>query len=780
MLGIDLGTTYSAAAIMRGSTVEPCVLGTIAAQIPSVVVHRENSEILTGEAAERRAASEPTRTAREFKRRLGDPVPIIVGGTPYGAEALMAEMLDAIVRQVTQREGEPPTTIVLTHPANYSEYKRGLLREAARLAGLDLDRVRLITEPEAAAIAYAHQQRIDPGEIIAVYDFGGGTFDAAVVRDTADGFELIGTPEGMERLGGIDFDQAVLFHVDTVLDGMVSAADGSDPQVLAGQARLRDECRRAKEALSNDTDATIAVSIPGVQTDVRLTRDELEQMVRPRIAETVKALQRAIASAGIAADDVSRVLLVGGSSRMPIVAQVVRESIGRPVSTDADPKLAIAIGAALSAAPTLPVTVGAVAPTQVVVRPLPPGRPRSVRRLGIAAAAVAGVVAAATIVILTRSDDSIAKPSAVATSLPATIPAGTVGAQGASTTVTALSSITLDPPPATTPSTTAATTPVNESTSVPAAGDAAARLAFDGSDQGSGIPGPATSAGAPGALGDLVVAPNGDVYIATVDFSVVKVSGGIVEAVAEFAASDVPVAGVALGLDGAVFVATPAGIVRVNRGVRELVLDGPASGLSGTLGPLTSDAAGNLYIADNGTSRVLRLASDGELLLVAGTGTAAVAGSLAVDGSVAVETDIGTVTSLVVDRAGNLLIADATLHTLRAVAHDGTITTVAGGGSVGLDTFAGAGAAANTSAIDLSFIAINDVAVDRQGRIYVADSARGVIVRFGSDGIAQRVLGGGPGSPTPSVTNFALAADGAVVFSDGLVLWSVAPVGEAG
>src|SRR5262249_18734283 len=151
-VGIDLGTTYSAAAIARATTVETFTLGTTAPQIPSVVVVRENGEVLTGDAADRRAASEPTRTAREFKRRLGDPVPIIVGGTPYGPEALMAFLLSAIVAQVTAREGSPPDVVVLTHPANYTEYKRGLLQEAARLAGLDLARVQLLTEPEAAAI----------------------------------------------------------------------------------------------------------------------------------------------------------------------------------------------------------------------------------------------------------------------------------------------------------------------------------------------------------------------------------------------------------------------------------------------------------------------------------------------------------------------------------------------------------------------------------------------------------------------------------------------------
>jgi molecular chaperone DnaK len=353
-LGIDVGTTYSAAAISRDGAVEVCTLGTTSQSIPSVVVLRDDGEILTGEAAERRAPGEPTRTAREFKRRLGDPVPIIIGTTPYGAEALMAFLIRDIVASVSEREGSSPDVVVLTHPANYSAYKRDLLAEAARLAGLDLARVRFVTEPQAAAVAYASQRRVEPGEIVAVYDFGGGTFDAAVVRkDEGHGFTLLGNPEGMERLGGIDVDQAVLAHVDYAVGGMVTSTGTADPAARSAVVRLRDEVRRAKEALSADTDATIAVSLPGLQTEVRLTREELEGMIRPRVTQTVEALQRAVASTGLSMDDVSRVLLVGGSSRIPLVGLLVRELTGRPVAVDAHPKLAIAAGASIIGADSL-------------------------------------------------------------------------------------------------------------------------------------------------------------------------------------------------------------------------------------------------------------------------------------------------------------------------------------------------------------------------------------------------------------------------------------------
>ncbi len=431
VVGIDLGTTYSAAAVARDGRVEPFTLGVTAPVIPSIVLLREDGEILTGEAAERRAMSEPTRTGREFKRRLGDPVPIILGGTPYGAEALMAHLLRAIVAQVAEREGEAPDLIVLTHPANYSDYKKGLLEETARQAGLDLGKVRYITEPQAAAISYARQQRVEPGEIVAVYDFGGGTFDAAVVRKTETGFELVGNPEGMERLGGVDMDQAVLAHVDQSVDGMLTQLDHDDAGVRSGLARLRDEARSAKEALSTDTDTTVHVAAPGLQTEVRLTREELESMIRPRVRETITALERAVASAGITIHDVSRVLLVGGSSRIPLVSQLVREQTGRPTALDSHPKLAVATGAAVAFAPEDP--TGTVTAAQA-----PPGEAATAAAgasglsQGVTAAAVTASMTTAGLAAGTAAESLTSGPPAQAAQAAgaatgSTPPAGAVG-----------------------------------------------------------------------------------------------------------------------------------------------------------------------------------------------------------------------------------------------------------------------------------------------------------------------------------------------------------------
>jgi molecular chaperone DnaK (HSP70) len=352
-LGVDLGTTYTAAAIERDGLVEALSLGNRTASVPSVVFLRDDGELLVGEAATRRAVSEPGRVGREFKRRVGDPTPIILGGTPYPAEMLMARMLRWTIDRVAEQQGGPPhggppSGIALTHPANWGAYKLDLLRQAVRQVDVSVDL--LLAEPVAAATFYAAQRRLDPGAVVAVYDLGGGTFDSAVVRRTDQGFEIIGTPEGIERLGGIDFDEAVLAHVRHAIGGALEALDPHEPTSLASVARLRQECIDAKEALSGDTDVSIPVLLPNLQTHVRLTRAEFEAMIRPAISETIVALRRSIRSAQVRDDQITAVLLVGGSSRIPLVAQMVGAELGRPVVIDAHPKDAISFGAAIAVA----------------------------------------------------------------------------------------------------------------------------------------------------------------------------------------------------------------------------------------------------------------------------------------------------------------------------------------------------------------------------------------------------------------------------------------------
>lgn len=377
-VGIDLGTTFSGAAVSRDGTVTMFNLGSRSAAVPSVVLLRADEQVLTGEAAVRRALTEPERVAREFKRRLGDTTPILVGGSPYSAEALSARLLRSVLDEIRTREGGDPEAVAVTHPANWGPYKVDLLRQALRLADLDAERVILVSEPEAAAISYASTERVEPGQIVAVYDLGGGTFDAAVLRRTDTGFEILGRPEGIERLGGIDFDMAVFGHVQRALGGALEELDPEDSAVQAAVARLRQDCVEAKEALSSDTDAAIPVMLPTVQTEVRITRAEFEALIRPSLADSLDAMRRAFRSAGVEVEDVDRILLVGGSSRIPLVAQLVASELGRPVALDSHPKHAVALGAAVVAAQKAPSPSGTTPEPEVVVPAAPEPAPAAV------------------------------------------------------------------------------------------------------------------------------------------------------------------------------------------------------------------------------------------------------------------------------------------------------------------------------------------------------------------------------------------------------------------
>lgn len=397
-LGVDLGTTYTAAAVHRDGRTEMVTLGNRAPSTPTVVYLGPDATFLIGEAANRRAVTEPGRVAREFKRRVGDPTPVLLGGTPLSADALMARVLAGVVEEATEAQGGPPDLVAVTHPANWGEYKLDLLLQAARAA--DLEDVLAVPEPVAAAVHYATSERIDPGELVAVFDLGGGTFDAAVLRRTPASFELLGRPEGIERLGGIDFDQAVLAHVSAALDGALEEVDTEDPTALAALARLRQDCVEAKEALSEDTEVSIPVLLPGLQTEVRLTRAELEAMIRPALADAIAALRRALRSAEVAPEALTAVLLVGGSSRIPLVAEMVGAELRRPVAVDAHPKHAVALGAAILAGQAAAGRSGrasgaAAASTEAVAAAAPAGSAPPAAAGGAQAAAPAPEAAAA-------------------------------------------------------------------------------------------------------------------------------------------------------------------------------------------------------------------------------------------------------------------------------------------------------------------------------------------------------------------------------------------------
>ncbi len=445
-LGVDLGTTYSAAAVCDGGVARIVSLGHRALVIPSVVFLSEGGEVLVGEPAERRAAEDPSRVVREFKRRLGDPVPFVVGDAVVDAETLTGLLLRHLVSAVTEQQGRPPDRTVVTFPANWGSHKQERLVEALGIAGVT--GTTTLTEPEAAAIWYAAEERVAAGERIAVYDLGGGTFDAAVLEKTETGFEILGTPQGIDRLGGIDVDSVVVAQVFRSLGRDV--AELSTEATLAAAHRLRAECVAAKEALSSDTAVTITVALPDVHADVRLTRAELEDLVRPMLHETVDSLERAIRSAGLAPSDIDRVLLVGGASRMPIVSEMVGQALARPSFVDAHPKHVVALGAALAAersavpiavaaggapAGTVPADGPGIGPADGIPAPDPPppgdgapvppaelvGPSRSRRpgwlrgRRAVAVACASAVAAAAVVVALGALDGSDPSPSTAET-----------------------------------------------------------------------------------------------------------------------------------------------------------------------------------------------------------------------------------------------------------------------------------------------------------------------------------------------------------------------------
>ena len=343
-LGVDLGTTFVAAAIANDTRVEMFTLGDRTVVTPAVVFLGDDGSLVSGDAAGRSAVASPDRIGREFKRRLGDPTPVMLGGISYAVTTLLGTLLHDVVNRVTETEGTKPESVVLTHPANWGPFRRELFEEVPQVAGLT--ETRMVTEPEAAAAHYAASRHLADGEIIAVYDLGGGTFDATVLRKTQSGIEILGAPEGIERLGGVDFDEAILSYVNYSSGGALSELDMSDPQTAIAMARLRQDCVLAKESLSIDTETAIPVFLPNRHFDVQLSRADFEDMIRAPVESTIGTLIRTLRSAHVDPGQLSAVLLVGGSSRIPLVSRMISEELGRPTVVDAHPKYAVALGAA--------------------------------------------------------------------------------------------------------------------------------------------------------------------------------------------------------------------------------------------------------------------------------------------------------------------------------------------------------------------------------------------------------------------------------------------------
>lgn len=364
-LGIDLGTARTTAAISRNDQEgwhEPQVvpLDGERAGVASVLHLTDHHTVEVGSEALRHAAMRPDRAARFFLDRIGDEVPLALGGRHYPAEMLAAALVGWVVDRAEEIEGMPATRLVVTHPVGWGAHRRAALLGALREA--NLPELTMLPRPVAAAEAHAAGDRVEVGEQLAVYSLGAGRFEAAVLRRGAFGFELCGHADSVEVLGGALFDDLLAEHVHAELGEVAGAS-------LAG---LRGACVEAKERLS----AEIAVTIPAPpnthRASVAVSRSAFEQLIRPAVESTVDLLVRTIKAAEPNEADLRAVVLVGGSARIPLVAELVAAAVRARVVAAADPGTAIARGAALAAAkvakPTVRAPALAVTPTSSVTQ----------------------------------------------------------------------------------------------------------------------------------------------------------------------------------------------------------------------------------------------------------------------------------------------------------------------------------------------------------------------------------------------------------------------------
>jgi molecular chaperone DnaK len=295
----------------------------------------------------------------------------------------------------------------------------------------DVPGARWCPEPTAAAAQYATRARVAVGDRLAVYDLGGGTFDVCVLEQTATGFRVLGVPEGVEHLGGVDFDAALFAHVVRGLGARIPALDPSDPAATTALNRLRRDCVEAKEALSSDVDTAVPVNLPGLVTSVRVTRGELETLIRPPLEETVLTMRRALRAAEVEPSQLAGIILVGGSSRIPLVGELLEAAFHVPTALDIHPKHDVALGAVQLARQTAPASAPAVPPPPPAPpddRAAPPVEPdpAAVRRrlrwpLPVAVAVLAAAAVVGVLVWTGRPDAGPLAPAALP-ALPQSVP----------------------------------------------------------------------------------------------------------------------------------------------------------------------------------------------------------------------------------------------------------------------------------------------------------------------------------------------------------------------
>lgn len=349
-VGIDVGTTFTAAAIHRNGSAEIFPLSEKRVVAPTMVARDDAGRLLVGWPAASQLRDRPENVVHSFKRRVGDRTPLPLGEREYEPSWFMAQVISAVVTEITRVEGEAPNRIALTHPATWNAHKMARLLQAASTAGLAADAIVLLSEPEAAAMTHAATTDVSNESMMAVYDLGGGSFDTAALRRARDGYQIVGLPEGIERLGGLDFDAALYRYAIDQLSRSLPKIDPDDEATARSLSHLHLDCVVAKEALSFEQHAKLSLGVGGKSASITVQRQSFEALLRPALMETISALRRCLASARIEAEDLSEVLLTGGSSQIPLVTELLSTELGRPVSVHPAPKELVALGAAYAAA----------------------------------------------------------------------------------------------------------------------------------------------------------------------------------------------------------------------------------------------------------------------------------------------------------------------------------------------------------------------------------------------------------------------------------------------
>ncbi|MBE6737423.1 MAG: molecular chaperone DnaK [Ruminococcaceae bacterium] len=346
-IGIDLGTTNSCVAVIEGG--EPVVIANAegARTTPSVVAFSANGERMVGQVAKRQAITNPAGTVASIKREMGTDYKVTIGGKAYTPQEISAMILQKLKTDAEAYLGETVTQAVITVPAYFTDAQRQATKDAGKIAGLDVKRI--INEPTAAALSYGIDKETD--QKVMVYDLGGGTFDVSII-EMGDGVQEVLATAGNNRLGGDDFDQRIINWI--VASYKTEAGIDLSNDNLAMQ-RLKEAAEKAKIELSGVTSTDI--NLPYITADatgpkhlnMTLTRAKFNELTADLVENTIIPVKRALSDSGLSISEIDKVLMVGGSSRIPAVQEAVKALIGKEPFKGINPDECVAIGAALQA-----------------------------------------------------------------------------------------------------------------------------------------------------------------------------------------------------------------------------------------------------------------------------------------------------------------------------------------------------------------------------------------------------------------------------------------------